>query len=128
MIDWTRPLINIGELTEIAEMAPSILLPERVDWNQAMLSKVDNDYIRLGARPVDHDDLSPYSDNYRRALRAMDSVRAFWGEQGDEEIGTIMGDLLCDLHHLSRMCGIEFDELLRKGEMHYRDELKGELT
>lgn len=43
--------------------------------------------------------------------------------EGKENAEEVMSDLLCDLHHLADRFGIEWEALLGRGAMHYRDEV-----
>lgn len=45
----------------------------------------------------------------------------------NEEPGTILGDFMSDFRHLCDAEGMDFDEMLRKGMMHYTDEIRGVL-
>lgn len=42
------------------------------------------------------------------------------------ELESIFGDLLCDLQHFAELNGIDFDERLANGRMHFNAEMQGE--
>lgn len=37
---------------------------------------------------------------------------------------TVLGDLLCDLHHLADEYGADWDEVLRRAAFHYENEIE----
>lgn len=37
-----------------------------------------------------------------------------------------MSDLLCDMHHLADAAGIQWDDMIRRSDMHYYDEIAEE--
>ena len=61
--------------------------------------------------------------NDERASNALHAVCAFWGDQGEEELQTKIGDLLANLRHLCDREGLSYDEADRCGRSHHACEL-----
>jgi hypothetical protein len=86
--------------------------------------------------------MSEIRTNADRAARALDAVWAYkkndWsgrerGEEDADELYEAVGDLLCDLHHLTDAAGLDaallggtrdeaWPALLDRGDMHYQAE------
>ena len=77
--------------------------------------------------------------NYDRAMSAFGRVEGYgerWayasspGPSMDLEDQAILAqqlsDLLCDMHHLADLADIEWDDMIRRGDMHYYDEIAEE--
>jgi hypothetical protein len=66
-------------------------------------------------------------DNHERAKRAEQAVIAYDGsdeawERNAPQAVVVVGDLLCDLHHLCDELGVRWLAALANGDRHYRDE------
>lgn len=69
-------------------------------------------------------------DNRRRAGFAATAVLAFADEcfgRSDEELETVVSDLMGDLMHLCDALNLSFDGLVERGRRHYLPELHGVL-
>lgn len=70
--------------------------------------------------------------NQSRAQWALDALDAFGlatGQRvrnGRDEVEDMIGDLLCDLMHYCEQEKLDFNVLLARGQMHFRDERGGE--
>jgi hypothetical protein len=69
------------------------------------------------------------SDNLERAKRALAQIEHY-GEAGacedDDMVHQWIGDLLCDLHHLADLRGLDWTDLCVSGEYHYAAEVAEE--
>lgn len=69
-------------------------------------------------------------DNLIRAGKVARAVLCFadsnFSGGNAEDFGTVIGDLLGDLHHLADAVGEDFNEWLERGINHYEDERRGE--
>ena len=87
-------------------------------------SKASLDTVQKQRRQVRS--VAPYPVNADRALWGEEALRVFMKRTGLEEVDgfdTGLVDLLCDLHHLSDGLNLDFTDLLRQADNHYRCEV-----
>ena len=93
--------------------------------------------VDKGEIPADHEcydkdnpenNQLPSPTNETRALWALQGVTTFgettFGRLDEEDAETVISDFLCDLHHLCRMNGIDFDSLLTRANGHFVEEVE----
>lgn len=69
----------------------------------------------------------PQRDNNARASFAVAALVAYRNVvRGDEDIETVLSDLLGDLRHLADVVGVDFDEANDRGRYHYDAEVIGD--
>ena len=68
------------------------------------------------------------ADSAHIALRAYSADTRHDGSEirDQEEMAEVLGDLLCDLHHLADSRGLKWGELTERGEMHHTHEVDSE--
>jgi len=64
-------------------------------------------------------------NNVDRANRVLEAVGAYWGDDGEEDLGTIIGDMLGDLHHLCRLTGVDIHRMYERGRINSDEERRG---
>lgn len=85
-------------------------LVNKLEWNVKVLG-------RLSPEGIAH-------DNMARAFRAC---RALAHYEDEDALEIKLSDLLGDMLHLCDAAGVEFSESLRRGQLHYEAELRGEI-
>ncbi len=69
------------------------------------------------------------ADNAHRATRMAKLLVAYsddcFGPSGDE-MGTILGDFMCDFRHLLDAVGFDFDGVIDHSNLHYEAEIRGD--
>ncbi len=64
----------------------------------------------------------PERTNEERVERADRAIEAYWGEDGPDDQGAILADLLCDLFHWAAAKDVDFQRALGLAETHYNVE------
>jgi hypothetical protein len=99
---------------------------------QPEATSVDKGIIPEGHEDFDPDDPKnnelPHPTNVDRANWAYNALATFgvetFGRLAEEDAHTVISDFLCDLRHLCRMNGLDFDSLLARADGHYVEEVR----
>lgn len=69
----------------------------------------------------------PEGTNLDRAKRALGALRAYWGNESDQEpFETALSDLMCDLRHLAWLGRIPYDRAQERAHDNFLEERERE--
>jgi hypothetical protein len=97
------------------------------DESRPLISAVTPKLIEAGSTEIDRTDDGFGQNNLRRALRARDTVEAWQGNDANDDIIAMIGDVLVDMQHLVRMLGADWGELVAKSGRCNAEEVIGDI-